>query len=88
MPNGKIYPLTNDICFKYIFSKAIILKDFLNSFFLFIGKKEKVVSVKSNTEVELFGSKYKHKVFYGDKVNLYEMWTKNTRIIILPSVFS
>ena len=66
MPNGKIYPLTNDICFKYIFSKAIILKDFLNSFFLFIGKKEKVVSVKSNTEVELFGSKYKHKVFYGD----------------------
>ena len=58
--------LTDDICFKYIFSKEIILKDFLNSFFLYIGKKERVVSVKSNTEMELFGRKYKHKVFYGD----------------------
>ena len=79
--------LTDDICFKYIFSKEEILKDFLNSFFEFIGKKEKVVSIKTNTEVELFGKNYKHKVFYGNKVNLYEMWTKNTRIIILPSVF-
>ena len=58
--------LTDDICFKYIFSKELVLKDFLNSFFEFIGKKEKVVSIKTNTEVELFGKNYKHKVFYGD----------------------
>ena len=58
--------LTDDICFKYIFSKEHILKDFLNSFFEFIGSEEKVIEVKSNTEVELFGHKYKHKIFYGD----------------------
>ncbi len=33
--------LSDDICFKYIFSKEEILKDFLNSFFQFIREKRK-----------------------------------------------
>ena len=102
MKTKMIISLTDDICFKYIFSKEEILKDFLNSFFEFMGKKEKVVSTKSNTEAELFGSKYKHKVFYGDilvytntgsilSIEMYNKFQKeefNKSISYLTRIFS
>ena len=102
MKTKMIISLTDDICFKYIFSKEEILKDFLNSFFEFMGKKEKVVSIKSNTEAELFGSKYKHKVFYGDilvytntgsilSIEMYNKFQKeefNKSISYLTRIFS
>ena len=47
--------LTDDICFKYIFSKEEILKDFLNSFFEYIGKEERIRGLKTSTEKEMFG---------------------------------
>lgn len=55
--------LTDDICFKYIFSKEEILKDFLNSFFEYIGKEERIRGLKTSTEKEMFGKKYKNKIF-------------------------
>ena len=58
--------LTDDICFKYIFSKEEILKDFLNSFFEYIGEEERIRGLKTSTEKEMFGKKYKNKIFYGD----------------------
>ena len=102
MKTKMIISLTDDICFKYIFSKEEILKDFLNSFFEFMGKKEKGVSIKSNTEAELFGSKYKHKVFYGDilvytntgsilSIEMYNKFQKeefNKSISYLTRIFS
>ena len=79
--------LTDDICFKHLFKEERFLSDFLNSFFDYIGVKKRVVGLKVTTEMEMHGTKRNKKVFYGDKVNLYEMWTKNTRSIILPSIF-
>ena len=58
--------LTDDICFKYIFSKEEILKDFLNSFFQFIREKKKVVKVRASSNVPIYGDKYHYKVYYGD----------------------
>ena len=58
--------LTDDICFKYIFSKEEILKDFLNSFFQFIREKKKVMKVRTSSNVPIYGDKYHHKVYYGD----------------------
>ena len=60
------YPLTDDICFKYIFGRNDILKDFLNSFFEYIGEKKKVKKVEITTQKEMIGSRRKNKVFYGD----------------------
>ena len=60
------YPLTDDICFKYIFSKKEILSDFLNSFYEFIGEKKKVVAVEITTQKEMIGNNRKSKRFYGD----------------------
>ncbi|CDF12451.1 putative uncharacterized protein [Mycoplasma sp. CAG:776] len=58
--------LSDDICFKYIFSKEEILKDFLNSFFQFIREKKKVVKVRASSNVPIYGDKYHYKVYYGD----------------------
>lgn len=60
------YPLTDDICFKYIFGRNDILKDFLNSFFEYIGEKKKVKKVEITTQKEMIGSRRKNKVFDGD----------------------
>ena len=65
--NGKrFYPLTDDICFKYIFGKKRFLKDFLNSFYEFIGEHKKVVAVEVTTQKEMIGNTRKTKRFYGD----------------------
>lgn len=58
--------LTDDICFKHVFSHKEILTDFLNSFFKYIGKNKKVIEIEITTQKELFGNKRKNKVFYSD----------------------
>lgn len=58
--------LTDDICFKHLFKEKIFLKDFLESFFNYIGIKKKVVDLKVTAEEEMQGTKRDHKIFYGD----------------------
>ena len=60
------YPLTDDICFKYVFGRKGFIKDFLNSFYEFIGENKKVVAVEITTQKEMIGSNRKSKRFYGD----------------------
>lgn len=79
MPTKTFVNLTDDVCFKYIFSKEEILKDFINSFFAFINKKERVVKVKTNTQKEMFGKKRQNKVFYGDIL----VYTNTKKILII-----
>lgn len=79
--------LTDDICFKYVFSKEEILKDFLNSFFQFIREKKKVMKVRTSSNVPIYGDKYHHKIYYGDimasldtgEVVIIEMYRKFSR---------
>ena len=79
--------LSDDICFKYIFSKEEILKDFLNSFFQFIREKKKVVKVRTSSNVPIYGDKFHHKIYYGDvvasldtgEVVIIEMYRKFSR---------
>ena len=66
MNEKRFYPLTDDICFKYIFGKKRFLKDFLNSFYEFIGEHKKVVAVEVTTQKEMIGNTRKTKRFYGD----------------------
>ena len=79
MPTKTFVNLTDDVCFKYIFCKEEILKDFINSFFAFINKKERVVRVKTNTQKEMFGKKRQNKVFYGDIL----VYTNTKKILII-----
>ena len=83
--NEKIfYPLTDDICFKYLFSKKEMLSDFLNSFYEFVGENKKVVAIEVTTQKEIIGKKRKSKTFYGDilayldcdEIVSIEMYTK------------
>ena len=60
------YPFIDDICFKYIFSKEEVLKDFLNSFFDYLKVDKRVVKVKSSSNVPIYGKQVNKKVFYGD----------------------
>ena len=57
--------LTDDICFKHLFKEKRFLKDFLESFFDYIGTKKKVVALKVTTESEMHGTKRENKIFYG-----------------------
>lgn len=84
MPTKTFVNLTDDVCFKYIFSKEEILKDFINSFFAFINKKERVVKVKTNTQKEMFGKKRQNKVFYGDIL----VYTNTKKILIIESIIT
>ena len=60
------YPLTDDLCFKHIFSKEEVLEDFLNSFFEFMNLEKVTLKVKANTQYEMIGKSRNKKVFYGD----------------------
>ena len=62
------YSLKDDICFKYIFSKEDVLKDFLNSFFAYIGYSKEVIKVRVTSNKEMIGNKRRNKVFYGDVI--------------------
>ena len=73
MQRKSFYPLTDDICFKYIFGREPILVDFLNSFFAFIGENKKVLTLKVTTNKEMFGSSKIKKVFYGDILAYLDM---------------
>ena len=46
------YPLTDDLCFKHIFSKEEILKDFLNSFLEFMNLEK--VTLNTNEKPSVF----------------------------------
>ena len=63
MPTKTFVNLTDDVCFKYIFSKEEILKDFINSFFAFINKKERVVKVKTIPQKKCLVKNAKTKYF-------------------------
>ena len=60
------YPLTDDLCFKHIFSKEEVLEDFLNSFLEFMNLEKVTLKVKANTQYEMIGKSRNKKVFYGD----------------------
>ena len=84
MNEKTFYPLTDDICFKYLFSKKEMLSDFLNSFYEFVGENKKVVAIEITTQKEIIGKKRKSKTFYGDilayldcdEIVSIEMYTK------------
>ena len=60
------YPLTDDLCFKHIFSKEEVLEDFLNSFLEFMNLEKVTLKVKANTQYKMIGKSRNKKVFYGD----------------------
>lgn len=66
MPTKVFFSLTDDICFKYIFGKEEILKDFLNSFFSYLNEDKKVIKIEITTNKEMIGRNRKNKIFYGD----------------------
>ena len=61
-----IYPITDDICFKYLFRNKKILTDLLNSFYEYIHETKKVLDLRVSTNKEMIGSNRRRKVFYGD----------------------
>ena len=61
-----IYPITDDICFKYLFRNKKILTDLLNSFYEYIHETKKVLDLRVSTNKEIIGSNRRRKVFYGD----------------------
>ena len=61
-----IYPITDDICFKYLFQNKKILTDLLNSFYEYIHETKKVLDLRVSTNKEMIGSNRRRKVFYGD----------------------
>ena len=66
MKTKVFFSLTDDICFKYIFGKEEILKDFLNSFFSYLNENKKVMKIEITTNKEMIGRNRKNKIFYGD----------------------
>lgn len=62
----EFYPLTDDLCFKKVFSQKLVAKDFLNAFFEYIGEDKKVVHFEIITNKEMIASGRNKKVFYGD----------------------
>ena len=61
-----IYPITDDICFKYLFRNKKILTDLLNSFYEYIHETKKVLDLRVSTNKEMIGSNTRRKVSYGD----------------------
>ena len=102
MKTEVFYPLTDDLCFKHIFSKEEVLEDFLNSFFEFINLEKVTLKVKANTQYEMIGKSKNKKVFYGDilvytntnKIFSLEMYQKfqkeefNKSISYITRIFS
>lgn len=60
-----IYPITDGICFKYLFRNKKILTDLLNSFYEYIHETKKVLDLRVSTNKEMIGSNRRRKVFYG-----------------------
>lgn len=61
-------PLTNDLCFKYVFSKKIILEDFINSFLDFIESKDKFEFSNIVPEKFIMPNNKEDSLYFGDIV--------------------
>ena len=68
MNSGDFKPLTNDLCFKYVFSKRIILEDFINSFLEFINSKERFKFTSIIPEKFIMPNNKKYSLYFGDIV--------------------
>lgn len=66
IPNGGFDTLTNDLCFKYVFSKKDILKDFINSFFKYLNLDEEFYFTEIIPQKYIMPNKKKHLGYYGD----------------------
>lgn len=58
--------LTDDLCFKYVFSKSYILEDFINSFLEYIGSKEIFDYTKIVPESIILPNKKTFSLYVGD----------------------
>lgn len=58
--------LTDDLCFKYVFSNSYILKDFINSFLDYIGSKEIFDYTKIVPESIILPNKKTFSLYVGD----------------------
>lgn len=68
MKTESIITLKNDLAFKYVFSEEKYLKDFINSFFEFMGISKKVVNVQAVPEYLIKSAYINGKLFFGDVV--------------------
>lgn len=60
--------LKDDLTFKHVFSEEKYLKDFINSFFEFMGISKKVVNVQAVPEYLIKSAYINGKLFFGDVV--------------------
>lgn len=58
--------LTDDLCFKYVFSKDIILEDFINSFFNYLKLHEKFESSDIIPESLIMPDNKEHHLYFGN----------------------
>lgn len=67
---NKMLPLTDDLAFKYVFSKTEILEDFINSFFSHNGNNncDNIVINKIIPEAYIMPNSKKYKAYYRDLI--------------------
>ncbi len=66
---NKLAMLTNDLCFKYVFSKKHILEDFINSFFEYINSLEKFQFTEITPESYIMPDNKELSLYFGDIVS-------------------
>ncbi len=64
--------LTDDLCFKYVFSNKEILKDFINSFLEYINISFKFSFTSIIPEYYIMPNNKKLKAYFGDIVSLLD----------------
>jgi len=66
--NGGFDSLMNDLCFKYVFSKEYILKDFINAFFRYLNLDEEFYFTEIIPQKYIMPNKKEHLGYYGDLI--------------------
>ncbi len=66
---NKLAMLTNDLCFKYVFSKKHILEDFINSFFEYINSLDEFQFTEITPENYIMPDNKELSLYFGDIVS-------------------